>query len=171
MTSVIEVYVQTLLQLKLLKEENKQNTWHVYAGLLSFWDSTFVSQVYHGVKKMQNFNFKLVPTLRSVTFEREIWNTREVRQVRTLTTPLRPPSCTVVFIRFQSVSARFPTMHHVRSIIKTRRFPPRRQTICGRGKLLDYGKLKYNLIFNLSSKWTSKLFDEYEEAGKSNFSL
>ena len=48
---------------------------------------------------------------------------------------------------------------------------PRRQTICGRGKLLDYGKLKYNLIFNLSSKWTSKLFDEYEEAGKSNFSL
>ena len=36
MTSVIEVYVQTLLQLKLLKEENKQNTWHVYEGLLSF---------------------------------------------------------------------------------------------------------------------------------------
>ena len=28
MTSVIKVYVQTLLQLKLLKEENKQNTWH-----------------------------------------------------------------------------------------------------------------------------------------------
>ena len=36
MTSVIKVYVQTLLQLKLLKEENKQNTWHVHAGLLSF---------------------------------------------------------------------------------------------------------------------------------------
>ena len=144
---------------------------HVHAGLLSFWDSTLVSQVYHGVKKMQNFHFKLVPTLRSVTFEREIWKTREVRQVRTLTTPLRPPSCTVVFIRFQSVSARFPTMHHVRSIIKSRCFPPRRQRICGGGKLLDYGKLKYNLIFTLTSKWTSKLFDEYEEAGKSNFSL
>ena len=152
MTSVIEVYVQTLLQLKLLKEENKQNTWHVYAGLLSFWDSTFVSQVYHGVKKMQNFNSKLVPTLRSVTFEREIWKTREVKQVRTSTTPLRPPSCTVVFIRFQSVSARFPTMHHVSSIIKTRRFPPRRQTICSRGKLLYYGKLKDHLILNLTSK-------------------
>ena len=152
MTSAIEVYVQTLLQLKLLKEENKQNTWHfnVHAGLLSFWDSTFVSQVYHGVKNMQSFHFKLVHTLRSVTFEREIWKTREVKQVRTLTTPLRPPSCTVVFIRFQSVSARFPTMHHVRSMIKTRRFPPRRQTICGRGKLLYYGKLKYHLILNLT---------------------
>ena len=171
MTSVIKVYVQTLLQLKLLKEENKQNTWHVNEGLLSFWDSTFVSQVYHGFKKMQNFNFKLVPTLRSVTFETEIWKTREVRQVRTLTTPLRPPSWTVVFIRFQSVSARFPTMHHVRSIIKSRCFPPRRQTICGRGKLLYYGKLKYHLIFTWHQKWTSKLFDEYEEAGKSNFSL
>ena len=151
MTSVIEVYVQTLLQLKLLKEENKQNTWHVYEGLLSFWDSTFVSQVYHGVKKMQNLRFKLIPTLWSVTFEREIWKTREVRQVRTLTTPLRPPSCTVVFIRFQSVSARFPTMHHV-SMIKTRRFPPRRQTIYSRGKLLYYGKLKDHLILNLTSK-------------------
>ena len=152
MTSVIKVFVQIFLPLKLLKEENKQNTWHVHAGLLSFWDSTFVSQVYHGVKNMQSFHFKLVHTLRSVTFEREIWKTREVRQVRTLTTPLRPPSCTVVFIRFQSVSARFPTMHHVRSMIKTRRFPPRRQTICGRGKLLYYGKLKDHLILNLTSK-------------------